>query len=568
MNERQEQSNTILEAWDILLQYRWRFILPAFIIMSGVLVVGFVIPRKYKAIAQFERRTDMVMTEIGTKGATRSFQDPKSILTEELKGQPAIDELFKSIDPKLPKLGIPNSSSDMSMLRGNVIKKVNVRWDISTNTIDRVRVDYVDNNPQLATLVVNTLIENYIKRSREIMNGRLNQTAQFFKDEVAGNRKKIEEYENNVLEFEIKYSELLPENPNNIQTKITTLQETLTELISEREAARALTKALKQSIDTEPEIIPSTILGQNPEYTQLLDKQRKLRDQYTEFTSTLKMKSRHPDMIALKTELAAIKEQLNTTPSEIVIERQTQNNPKLSELEIRLTTAQGEYEALAGHTAAMEDQLKGLQLEANKIYEVRSAYRKLQRQVIETERQITFWEDNLRRVEMALAAESGNKGIQLMFLKPASIVSKPVSPNWLQLIIAAVGMGIFCGALNVFVSHRTNDSFNDGEQASSFCDLQLFGAVSEIISTQQRKVRKIRNIILYPTNAIIMGSILLSLSTLLYLDLEKPDLFKDLMHQANQYTAPQKAIADDSKRLNGQSNVQATTHDLTGDTKE
>ncbi|QQE12058.1 hypothetical protein JD969_00870 [Planctomycetota bacterium] len=543
MNERQEQSNTIMEIWNIFLQYRWRFILPAFIITTGALAAGFVLPRQYRASAQFERRTDMVMTEISTKGASNTFQDPKSILTEELKGQPAIDALMKTLEPKFYEMGVISNDADKTALRRRITKRTIVHWDISTRSVDRIRLEYVDSNPELAKLVVNTLIENYIKRSRELMNGRLEQAASFFKNEVVNNRNEIEQYENNVLEFEIKYSELLPENPNNIQTKITVLQENLTELVSEREAALAKVQALQQSISGEPQTIPSTIMGRNPELERLENKKNTLSEQFVKFTSVLKMKRRHPDMVALEAELAELETTIENTPKEIVIERQTTSNPKLAELELRQTTAKSEYDALMRHTSAMEEQLAGMQLEANKIYEVRSAYRKLQRQVQESQRQIAFWEDNLRRVEMSHAAEAGNKGIQLMFLNPATTVFKPVSPNWLQLLIAAICLGIFCGTLNIYVSYRTNEAFNDGEQAANYCDIQLFGSVSEIISTQQRKVRKLRNMILYPTNAIIMGTILLTLSAMLYIDLEKPELFHSIVSKANKLLTPESATA-------------------------
>ena len=545
MDNRQEQHNTIFELWDILLQYKWRFILPAFIITSCVLAIGFILPRKYNASAQFERRTDMVLTEISTKGASRSFQDPKSVTVEEIKGDAAIDEMIKTIKPQLSEHGLYMNDSELATLRYNVTMKGLVRYDIATKTLDRVRVEYIDPNPVLAQLVVNTLIDNYINRSRELMNGRLKQTASFFDQEVENNRQLLETYENDVLDFEINHSELLPENPNNIQSKIAALQETLTSLISEREAASAKVAGLKESIINEPMTKPSLVMGRNPELKQLEGHKQQLQKQYTQYTSVLKMKARHPDLVALISEIKTLDQVIEDTPKEIVLERRELTNQKLAELELRLTTAQGELDAYNRQTKSMKEQLAALQNEESKIYEVRSSYLRLKRQVAESQRQISFWEDNLRRVELAMAAESGNKGIQLAFIKPASVNNHPVSPNWSQLIFAAVGLGIFCGVLNVFVSYKSDESFADGENAANYCDLQLFGGVSEIISAQQVKVRKLRNLILYPTNAVIMGIVLLSLSTLLYLDLEKPLLFKSLVSNIEAFISPEKAIASE-----------------------
>ena len=276
------------------------------------------------------------------------------------------------------------------------------------------------------------------------------------------------------------------------------------------------------------------------------------------------MKRAHPDVSALDAEIKELDAQIAGTDKEVIVERQTKANPKLQELELRLTSAESELDALTRHTASMEAKLTAMQKEANKIYEVRSSYKKLQRQVEETQRQITFWEDNLRRVEMALAAESGNKGIRLSFIRPAINARRPISPNWMQLIMISVAMGGFCGALNVFVTHRTNETFNDGEQAAKYCDLQLMGSVSEIISVQQRKIRRVRNSVLYPANAVIMGAILLVISSLLYLDLEKPETLKVVKEKIASYITPESAIGAES--LLKDKEAPATPKKTTGNT--
>ncbi|WP_432800347.1 GumC family protein [Poriferisphaera sp. WC338] len=556
MSEKQEQSNTILDLWDIFLQYRWRFILPAFLITTGVLAAGFLLPRKYKAVAQFERRTDMVMTEMSTKGASQSFQDPRGMLMEELKGQPAIDALIKKIQPELVEKGLIRNDLDKRMLHANIARRAVVHWDIATGTLDRVRIEFVDTNPELATVVVNTLVENYIDRTRQAMNGRLEQSSGFFRQEVVKNRQRIEKLENDVLEFEIKHTDLLPENPNNIQTKISDQQELLNELVSNREAAFSRVNALRASLETEPHTIPTTVMGRNPELGHLENKLRELTQRMAHYTSVLKMKDRHPDVLALAEEITELQTEIDGTSKEIVVERQTTTNPKRAELELRLTAAMSEYDALHRQSSNMEKQLAAMESEAEKIYMVRSSYRKLQRQVQESQRQMAFWEDNLRRVEMAMAAESGNKGIQLQFIRPAVVVRQPISPNWMQLVMAAISLGLFCGALNVFVSYRTNDSFNDGSQAAKYCDLQLFGAVSEIISQQQRKVRRLRSMILYPTNAAIMGVVLFMLAALLYLDLEKPEVFQEIKMSASRLVGGQEALADEHELVDEKGDVE------------
>ena len=58
----------MLEAWDALVRFKWRFVLATFGVTAVVLAGSFFLPRKYKAEGIFERRTDMVLSEITSRG--------------------------------------------------------------------------------------------------------------------------------------------------------------------------------------------------------------------------------------------------------------------------------------------------------------------------------------------------------------------------------------------------------------------------------------------------------------------------------------------------------------------
>ena len=53
---------------------RERVVLSAFAVTLMVLGMSLFLPRKYKSEAMFERRTDMVLSEMTARGATGNFQ--------------------------------------------------------------------------------------------------------------------------------------------------------------------------------------------------------------------------------------------------------------------------------------------------------------------------------------------------------------------------------------------------------------------------------------------------------------------------------------------------------------
>ena len=53
LNKKGSQAEALLEIWDVLLRYRWRFIVPTFLVMVAVLAGSLLLPRKYNAEANY-----------------------------------------------------------------------------------------------------------------------------------------------------------------------------------------------------------------------------------------------------------------------------------------------------------------------------------------------------------------------------------------------------------------------------------------------------------------------------------------------------------------------------------
>lgn len=538
MNHKRDQNKALLEVWEILSRYRWRFVAPAFIVAALVLAVSLALPRKYKAEATFERRTDMVFTEITTKGATRTVQDPRGSLTTEIAGQTAINSLMNYLEPKLRDRGILLTESERHDLARDILLRTIVHWDVSSSTMDRIRVEYIGSDPEIARLVANGLVKQYIERTRLQMAGQLEASAGFFQQEVARHRENIEKAENQVLQFELAHSELLPDNPNNVQAKLGETQTNLVELISLRDAAATRAQSLRESIEQTPKTSPVVVTGTNPALAELELAIREQKTRIAQFVEQYKMTDQHPDLAGARQQLAALQETLANTDREVVTETQVKENPKRVELEMRLTAADSEFKALSQQVESIKRQIAEMNGQVAQVFTIRSDYQRLRRQVDEAQRQLAFWEDNLRRVQMALAAEHGDRAIQLSFVQPAHTPRKPVSPALAQVLAAALAMGLLAGGLNVFLAYRTDESYSNGEELARDCNLPLIGAVSELVTQKHRRMRRLRSAIIVPANVLGMAAVLGVITTLLYLDLEKPDTFERVKGAATALVAP------------------------------
>ncbi len=515
------QAEAFMEIRSVIRRYPWHFAVPAFAVMALVLGASLLFPRKYRAEATFDRRTDMVLTEIMNRGAPRSFQNPRQSLVEELAGDIAIEEMSRNID--LLALGQPDSPAQRASLRGRVGRKVVVTFDVTSTDLDRVKLVYVDENPAVAQAVVNGLVQGYIDRTRIANTRMLKQSDTFFRKEVARCRAIIEEKEAKSLEFQIRNAQLLPESPTNLQTTLAELQKSLPDLKRQREAAQLRAESLRRAIESTPEQTPSVVTSRNPDKLPLETKLAELKSQLATFVGVNKMTEKHPDLIALRQQIAAMQKELHDTPDEVVTQRASVVNPKRAELEAQLTSADAEIAALTRQINEADTQSEKLNELASKSFPVRADHRRLTREVEQAQRELTFWEDNLRSVNMAMAAETGDRGIKLDFIQPCTPISRPISPNLSQVVAAAIGLGLIAGGLSLFFAYRTEQSFSDGQRLADAVNLPLLGAVSELVSEQQKAVRRFRRIVLYPLGAAAMLLILLVLAGMLFMSLERTD---------------------------------------------
>lgn len=520
------QSGNLREAWDVFVRFRWRFILPCFAVTATVLVVSLFLPRKYQAEAIFERRNDMVLSEITNRGASQNFQAPRNSAVDELAGSPAIDSLITTLrhragkDPSLQPM-----LDEVIAHRSELPRWILVRYDVSSAELDRVRVSLITGNANLSRTVVNTLIENYLQRTRLGMEQRLKQSADFFQAEADTERKSIGKLEDALLAFEVNHSELLPDNPVNLQTTLNQSMEAMAAVEQKRTAAQLKEESLRHSLETTPSTSPSILTSRNPELTRLETRLRELEAELALYTGVYKMTDKHPDLLALREQIDAVKTQISKTEQEVVTQKRISLNPKRAEIELMIAGVVAEREALDAEYASLKNRVAKLNAQTSGMFDARADYRKLTRQTEEHQRQLAFWEDNLRRVKLALTAENGDRGVKLDFIKPCDLPTQPISPDLTQILLASIVLGLLAGGASVFLAHRNDQAFGRGEDLAKTVNAPLLGSVSEIISNQYRRNRRVKQLLLYPANLAVMGLVLLALVSLLYMDLERPDLY-------------------------------------------
>lgn len=547
MSSSHQHDNTqaLFELWVIFRRHFWRFFLPAVLVAVMVLVIGLILPRKYRAEAHFERSTDLALSEMTDRGASDAFKDSRGQITLEINSNAAISNVLRKLDGRLREMGVVQGDEDLKALARDVARKVVPHWELRTPESDRVRLEYTGSHPIATKLIVNGLVEHYIETTRQSMEDRLTRSSEFFQQELARHRAKLDALESEVLKFEIEYGELLPEHPYGLQSRIAEAQNTVTELVARRESIELKIDAIIEELSKEPVFVQVEVMGPNPELARLEGELRELRSELAEMTTVYKMTDAHPDIQIKNKELARLRLQAQEIPPEVVTSRTQRENPKRSELELRLSDARADNKALSEQIKAYKGRIDLMGGETDQMYAVRSQYRKLTRETSQAQRQINFWQDNLRRVDMALTADTNQRGVQLKFLSPANASSMPISPNLFQVYTAAFILAIGAGVLSVFFAHRSDESFSSQDELGKNVSIPILGSVGELISQRQMQIRRLRNMVLYPGGVTAAASVVMAVGFVLYLDLEHPEKLHKLKQQ-HLPTAEQPAQAQET----------------------
>ena len=529
---KQEQAKAVYELWEVILQHRWRFVLPAFAATALVLFASLFLPRKYEAVAHFERRNAPELIEAIRMGASESYMDPLQSLTKEIAGSHAINQVVMDLEPRMQRVGYIKNNADLNDLKQRVNNRLIVKREYADSARIQLRLELVLDDPNIAALIVNGLIDRYIKNTRDSLVERAHSSIAYYDKLIQEHTQELDKSQESLGLFEQEHAILLPEQPFSIQSQLMETQDQLSMLNTELEGLEIRRRSLRAAIDKEPATLPSVVHGMNPELARLRLKLEQQQDKIREHLHKLHMTEKHPQVIAMRQVEAELLAKIESTQENVVTSTQENPNPKRADLELALTTANSERDALKEQINLRRKKVDDLSLMSGDMLPVRAKHRKLVAAVDTSQKDVDYYRGMRRRAENYLTPESGDRGVQLEFLQRASPVRQPVSPNVFQVILVAVFLGSAGGALSVFLAHRTDESFRNARQVSDATTIPVLGSVSELITRQHRRVRQLRYSIVYPMNAVVMASVLVIFAGLLYLDLERPELLNKIKDRA------------------------------------
>ena len=228
------------------------------------------------------------------------------------------------------------------------------------------------NDPELATLITNTVAEEYLKLQRKSkLDADINATS-FLEPEIADLRNKVRAAEAKVAEFRSNSDILLGNNNALLATQ--QLSETATELSRVRaqgSAAQAKVDSVRSTLDigASLEAIPEVVAS--PLIQRLRERQVELRARISELSTALL--PAHPRLKALKSQVSDFENQIHRETRGIL--RSLENNVVIAhKQQAALVEELGRLKAEAARAGEAEVEMRALEREAISERELLKAY--------------------------------------------------------------------------------------------------------------------------------------------------------------------------------------------------
>lgn len=571
----------------IVFRRRRLFVFALVLFVLATLIGARYFPVKYTGTARFQRRTD-----VAARGGPMQFSELKETLGQDIKGRTAIEKAIEDLDltqgiPRGPDGAFTREGARMHQsLVQSLMQAVSVQLEVSTETVDIVRVSYTSGDRDLARTLPNIIVRNYIEFVHEKISRQLTDSRDFLLKEHNKADKRVSDLRAEKLDYEEKYGGMLPENPGTLKEwlrevnsdidltkrqlmvsrqKLESYQAMLdpdvplvidtaadsdapqtddtsdgsdatvvadgpqaSDGVADAEVQRPGTRATP---DSEKELIEE-VEGPNPELTRLEAELRQAKVGLDQAIGVRGMKEAHPHVKVLQARIAELEERIAKTPATVVTERRyrpsdARRKERERELAIHIKVAEAEVMGFEHELKRLEARRANLELGIRDARQIRQKYEAIVEDLSAAQTERDTWQRKLTEVEMALGAEAAKRRTHLQAVELAEEQFRPSSPTLMKVLGFAFVGGLAFAAGLVFLSHMTDRSITTTEEIAIRYDIPVCGVIGEITTPADVLRRRVKWLAIWPAVALVFGVALAAAGLNIYLWLNAPERYSD-----------------------------------------
>jgi len=487
-----------------ILRRMWKFRWPALGLAWIVGLVGaiaaFAIPSQYEATARIYVDTQSILKPL-MSGLTvqPNVEQQVGMLSRTLISRPNIEKLVRMADLDLKS----SSKAQQEALIEKLTKSIEIR---STARDNLYSLAYKDSDKDKAKRVIQSMVSIFVESSLGASRKDTDSAKVFLNEQIKSYEAKLEEAETRLKEFRLRNIESQAGDGKDSASRLAEINAQLEQAkLQLREAENARDSAKAQlSADKNPQsgsaatnslLQESAISVATPELDSRIDAQRRNLDQllqrYTE---------QHPDVVAGKQLIKDLEEQKKKEVRELrkaamaapaVVSAGQTTSLASQELNRLLASSEIQVAALKARVAEYSSRYAQARNMMKTSPQIEAEAAQLNRDYAINKKN---YEDLVARRQSAvmsgeLDVASGVADFRL--IDPPRVAPRPVSPNRLLLLGAALALALASGFAMAFAGTQLRPVFDAASELRAKTGLPLLGVVSLVVGDEQvRQERK------------------------------------------------------------------------------
>jgi polysaccharide chain length determinant protein (PEP-CTERM system associated) len=476
-------------------KYRWPGVLVAWATAAVGTVAVFVIPDRYEASARIFVDTQSILKPLMSGLAVQpNVEQQVVMLSRTLVSRPNVEKLVRMADLDLKN----QSKAQQEALIETVTKNLSIQ---STARDNLYTLAYRDTEPESAKRVVQSFVSIFVESSLGASRKDTATATTFINEQIKSYEGKLEEAEGRLKEFRLKNISMMSSDGKDSAARLSEMSGQLDRARLEYREAVNARDAAKQQLDGERNrgnsntmqsiLQESSQSVSTPEIDARIEAQKRnldgLLQRYTD---------QHPDIISTRKLIKDLEDQKRKEVIElrkaalsapVMSGGNGNSNLAFQELTRLLATSEVQVAALR----ARVDEYSARYAQA--LAAVKTAPQ-MEAEAAQLNRDYAIqkknYEDLVARRESAsmsndLDTASGVADFRL--IDPPRVSPRPVAPNRLLLLSAALAASLIAGVFAAFAASQLRPVFHDALELRSRVELPILGVVTRLATESDRR---------------------------------------------------------------------------------
>lgn len=470
--------------------HRWLGLLVAWLV--GVIALGIIYGRqdKYEATARIFANTDSILKPLMTGLTVQPNEEQRIVMLSRLLiSRPNIERLVKTVGFETAG----KSAAEQERLVDDLMRSLEIKAAGRDNVYN---LSFKDIDPQRARRAVDVLAGMFIESSKGGKTEDTDAAKRFIDEQIAIYDKKLQDAENKLKEFRLRYLGLTPGDGKDYFARMTETSNLLNQSRLELREAERAREAFRRGLATE-EVAAASGSGPVPGMAQISEIDARLEAQRRALDISLqKYTENHPEVVGAKRVIRELEEQraaqvaLNKKSGVSPLAPATTGQRASETLKVSLAQAEAQVASLSSRVAEYSERYNRLKSSAALVPQLEAEYAQLNRDYDVNKKN---YESLVSRRESATISgemQSVTGVADFRLVDPPRVSSHPIWPDRRALVAFALLLALVLGVGASYVANEIRPTFHDSRALREASGLPLLGVVSMVMGEPLKRAER------------------------------------------------------------------------------